>query len=507
MLTSTKKPKRRRALIALSGSAALLAASTVLGVGTAAARPQPLPGANEPVPGIGSTDPTQLAPTPITVLRDDANVDPGLIFVAPKIVAAGTSGQQGPEIIDNEGRPIFFQPIDLPYQATDFRVQHYRGRPVLTFDVGQAVGGGPGHSAGEDVILNQHYQQIAVVKAGNGLQADQHEFQLTPQGTALITIYKQEPYNLSSVGGPANGQVLDGILQEIDIATGKVLFQWDSLDHVPITDSYIAPPTDPSTPYDYFHINGISVDTDGNLLVSGRGVSTIYKINRHTGKIIWRLGGKESTFKLGPGVRFNGQHNPEPEGPNVVRIFDNGNGGGPPTGRPSRVIEVRLNTRTKTATLVSSVQHPDGLITTSQGNSQRLPLGHLFVGWGSVGRFSEFDAADNLIWDGQVPAGFDSYRAYRDRWVGEPLTPPTAEATRSGSEVTVNAIWNGATQVRRWVVLAGTSPGSLQPVGSAAWNGLDTQIEVNSSAPFVAVAALGRDGRRIGLSAAVQVSG
>jgi len=534
MSATSRTPGLRHAMSAVSASAAILAASAGLVAGTAAARSQPsaqppshneaglsswghgpggnpfwgpLPGAGESVPGIDTTDPTALAPTPVTVLKNNGNVAPGLIFVAPKIVGSGVTGQQGPEIIDNQGRPFFFLPITLPYQATDFRVQEYRGQPVLTFDVGQAVGGGPGHSAGEDVILNQHYQQIALVKAGNGLAADQHEFRLTPQGTALITIYKPVPYDLSSIGGPANGQVIDGVLQEINIATGKVVFQWDSLDHVPITDSLNPPPTNPATPYDYFHINAVNLDTDGNLLVSGRAVSTIYKINRHTGNIIWRLGGKESTFTLGPGVQFNGQHNALPEAPGVVRIFDNGNGGGPATGRPSRVIDVRVDTRTKTATLVSSVQHPDGLISLSQGNSQRLPFGHLFVGWGSVGRFSEFDATGNLIWDGQVPAGYDTYRAYRDPWIGEPLTDPTVEATRSGNEVTVNAIWNGATQVRRWVVLAGARPGSLRPVASAPWNGLNTQIEVNSSSPYLAVEALDSYGRTIGHSTGIPVSG
>ncbi len=465
---------------------------------------------NVTVPGIDtSVDAQDLAPTPIDVLENGDGTAAGDIFTAPKIVTAGTPGQQGPEIVDNEGDPFFFLPIDLPYQATDFRVQQYRGKPVLTFDVGQSTGG-PGHSSGVDVILNQHYQQIATVSAGNGLTADQHEFRLTDDGTALITSYHAVPYDLTPYGGPANGQVFDGVAQEIDIATGKVVWQWDSLDHVPLSDSYIPVPTSPSTPWDYFHINAVNPDTDGNILISGRGVSTVFKVRHNaSGNIIWRLGGKESTFDLGAGVQFNGQHNalPETGHPNTYRIFDNGNGGGPATGNPSRIIDVKLNTSNDTATLAGSVQHPDGLISTSQGNAQRLSNGDLFVGWGSAGRLSEFDGSGNLVWDGQVPTGYDTYRDYRSPWVGKPLTDPTVTASRTDpTHVDLHAIWNGATEVDRWLVLSGPNRGHLHPVGLLDWDGLNTEATVRTSDANVEVVALDADGNAIGRSDLVPVS-
>ena len=269
------------------------------------------------------------------------------------------------------------------------RVQRYHGQPVLTYGVGHSTGG-PGHSEGFDVILDRHYNQVATVNAGNGLKADQHEFALTPQGTALITIYNQVPYDLSSVGGPVNGQVLDGVVQEIDVATGKVVFEWHSLDHVPLADSYQPLPASPSTPYDYFHVNSVNLDTDGNLLISARHTSTVYKVDHQTGSVIWRLGGKESTLAAGPGVKFAYQHNALPEGQNTVRIFDNESNGVPVLPH-SRIIRVHIDPKAKTATLVSSVEHPDGLSAGSQGNAQLLPNGDTFVGWGQLGRFSEFD--------------------------------------------------------------------------------------------------------------------
>lgn len=514
--TRMRRLRWRRPLLALASLAVLVAAMA----GTAVANrghhpdfPTYHPGGGHPstpnvypVAGVDySTAPQDLQPPPITVLKNNPNVAPGLVFVGPKTSTAGAS--QGPEIIDNEGRPVWFQPIDTPYTASDFRVQQYRGQPVLTYNVGQSTGG-PGHSTGENVILDSHYRQIATVSSGNGLeQADQHEFRLTSQGTALITVYHAVPYDLTPYGGPANGQVFDGVAQEIDVATGKVVWQWDSLDHIPLSDSYIPVPTDPSKPWDYFHINAVNPDTDGNLLISGRGVSTIVKVDHHTGNVIWRLGGKESDFALAPGVRFNGQHNALPEAPGVVRIFDNGNGGGPATGLPSRVIDVKLDTKAKTATLVGSVQHPDGLIANSQGNSQRLPGGHLFVGWGSVGRASEFDSAGNLVWDGQTPAGYDSYRAYRSPWVGIPDTDPTAVADRvDPNDVDVKAVWNGATEVDRWLVLAGKHRWDLHRVGSADWDGLATTIGAHTKAPYVQVVALNAWGRVIGRSHTVAVS-
>jgi len=493
---------RRRLLVTLTGLALLLVA---FGASAASAEINYQP-AGSPITPV--TDPSQLQPPQVTVLRDGHHLADGSIFIAPKAGPGSTGiGQQGPEIIDNQGRPIWFQPIAAPYSATDFRVQQYRGQPVLTYGVGQSTGG-PGHSEGWDVILDRHYHQIATVQAGNGLQADQHEFALTPQGTALITIYHQVPYDLSSLGGPANGSVLEGVVQEVDVATGKVLFEWHSLDHVPVSDSYAPVPTSASTPYDYFHINSVNLDADGNLLVSARHTWTVYKIDRHSGDVIWRLGGKESDFQLGSGVQFEWQHNALPEAgqPNTIRIFDNHSNGAAGSST-SRIIDVHLDQKAHTATLVKAVQHPDGLSAGSQGNAQRLPGGHLFVGWGQLGRFSEFDFAGNLAWDGQLPAGYDTYRAYRSPWIGQPDSAPTALAERGPrNQVEVKAIWNGATEVGRWLILSGRGPWSLHPTGSARWDGLSTEISVHTRDPYVEVVALDDWGRPIGRSQAVSVS-
>src|SRR5439155_2692200 len=240
-----------------------------------------------------------------TVTKHSPSDAPGYVFVAPKLLEPGSP--QGPEIVDDQGRPVWFNQLPADQQAWNFQEQTSRGKPVLTWWQG-ASHSGVGYGQGEDIIADTSYKVIATVKAGAGYQADGHEFTLTSQGTALIDIYHAVPYDLSPLGGPTNGQVLDGIVQEIDIVTGKVLFTWHSLDHVPLSDSYQSPPavdaTSNAAPYDYFHINSVQLATDGNLLVSARHTWSIYEIDRHTGDIVWTLGGKHGDFKLGKGVRF-----------------------------------------------------------------------------------------------------------------------------------------------------------------------------------------------------------
>ena len=311
-----------------------------------------------------------LTPPPITVLTSHHGTARGLIFVAPKTAPGATSAAvQGPEIIDELGRPVWFHAVNGGDQAADFRVQRYRGQPVLTWWQGQSHTGA-GHGEGVDYIVDRSYRVIATVNAGNGLAADTHEFRLTPEGTALIVVYHAVPYDLSPVGGPANGSVFDGIVQEIDIASGAVLFEWHSLDHVGLDESHAPVPTAATTAYDYFHINAVSVDVDGNLLVDARNTWAFYKVNRRSGRIIWRLGGTKSDFALGPGAAFAWQHDPEAVDRETVRLFDNE--AAPVVLPHSRVIWLRRDPRNHTATLIRSFEHPDGLSAGSQGDAQGL---------------------------------------------------------------------------------------------------------------------------------------
>ena len=361
--------------------------------------------------------PTQ--PPPVTILSPHGAAGRGDIFITP---TGGTSTYaNGAEILNRDGHVVWFHAAPAGQTAADFRVQRYDGRRVLTFWQGTGLGG---LSSGTDYIYNDHYKQIATVNAGNGLSADGHEFLITPWNTALILAYTTAKANLTSIGGSAHQTVINGVVQEVDIATGKVLFQWNSAEHVPYSQSEQPLPASPDTPWDWFHVNAVHLDTNGNLLIDARDTWTTYEVNRHTGKILWRLGGKDSSFKLraasgqvldDAGEIFAWQHDPEAIGHGEYTFFDNESSGTPELST-SRAVTVRLDRRSRVATLVASDDQPEGLVAPSQGNAQTTSGGDLFVGWGALPYFSEFDPQGHLVFNAEFPTGVNTYRAYLLPW-------------------------------------------------------------------------------------------
>jgi len=367
---------------------------------------------------------TPTSPPPVTILTSSPFVSQGGdFFISP--FGDSSTYANGPEIVNSQGDVVWFQAVPAGEEASDFRVQTYDGQPVLTWWQGTGLGG---LASGTDYIYNDHFQQIASVNAGNGLSADGHEFLITPWNTALILSYTTATANLTSIGGPADQTVINGVVQEIDIATGRVLFQWNSQDHVPFSQSEQPLPASPSTPWDWFHINAVKLDTDGNLLIDARDTWTTYKVNRFNGSIIWQLGGKDSSFAVqaapgqvldSAGEIFAWQHDPEPLGNDVYTFFDNDS-----TGTPllpySRAVTVKLNPWTKVATLLSSDDQPEGLSAPSQGNAQSVANGNLVVGWGALRYFSEFSPSGKLLFNAEFPAGVNTYRAYQFPWPSRP---------------------------------------------------------------------------------------
>jgi hypothetical protein len=365
-------------------------------------------------PGSPATATASTQAPPVTVLTKGADNGNGDIFLAPQ-----SSGQyaSGPEIVSITGTVLWFHPLPAGTFATDFRTQTYLGKPVLTW----FQGGGNG--SGEDVIYNDRYQQIATVKPANGYMPDFHEFLITPWNTALILADTIGTANLTSLGLSAHQQVIDGVVQEIDIKTGKLLFQWNSAGHVPYSDSY-GPLPQRGGPWDWFHINAVHLDTDGNLLISSRFTWTIYKVNLRTGAMMWQLGGKHSTFtiKAAPGQKLDNadeifafQHDPEALGGNVYTVFDD-ESDGQAEFSSSRAVTISLNLAAHTATLIKSVNQPEGLTAAATGNAQTTRNGDLFVSWGALSYFSEFSPTGKLLFNAKLPDGVGTYRAYRLPW-------------------------------------------------------------------------------------------
>lgn len=507
MRLARRRTPLRPWMLAVPALVALAAGVWVAADGTGnTVRPTPAV-AQTPVSAMQLLSRPDLRPPQVAVDQTLKQRDRRLIFVSPRMRDAkrdARTHQQGALALDARGRTVWFRPAPDGAPTTEVRVQRYRGKPVLTWWQGAASSGGIGR--GEAVIVDQSYRTIATVQAGNGETMDLHEFLLTPRGTALIVIYSRARRDLTAIGGTKDAQVTQGIVQEIDVETGEVLFEWKSLDDVAPSESYRELPTDPNESYDYFHINSVGETADGDLLVSARATSAVYKIDRETGKVVFRLGGKRSDFTMGSGTKFGLQHDARDLGGGVVQIFDNANEADT-TGEqtPSSVRRIRLDERRMRATLVDRFAQPDAMWAESQGNAQPLPGGGVMAGWGSTGAFSWLDARGRVLFDAHLPAEYDSYRAYLGVWTGRPDARPALHARRDGGQVTVAASWNGATQVRSWQVLAGPSRDTLEPVGAPAeWRDLETTIVRATGAPYVAVAALDGSGRTLATSAAAR---
>lgn len=462
----------------------------------------PLPRVSEPSPPAERPpleSRADLSPPAIVMTRRAAaGTTPGVVLIAPKrLFGRRRAGeQQGPMILDGRGEIVWFRPLRRGVDAADLRVQSYRGQPVLTWWEGRNLAG---RGAGEGVILDASYRALKRVRGGNGYALDLHEFLLTPQGTALVQAYVPVDADLSPAGGARNGRLLDNVVQEIDLETGLVLFEWHSADAIRHDESYERPPRRARDAWDSFHLNSIDVDTDGNLLLSARHAWGVYKLDRTTGAVIWRLGGKRSDFRMGRGTRVAWAHDARRRPDGTIGIFDNA--ASPRVRERSRAIIVALDEAARTATLVRAFTHPDGLLAATQGNMQHLPNGNVFVGWGSRSHFSEYAPDGRLLFDGRPQRGFDSYRAYRAEWTGRPATAPAvAGVARGGGRVAVFASWNGATDVARWQVLMGPRPDALRAVGVGARTGLETGLLVRTGERCVAVRALDAGGQVIGTS-------
>jgi hypothetical protein len=432
---------------------------------------------------------------PPLISRSGRNPDPGQGDI---FVDAQNSIQSGPMIISPQGQLIWFHPLSGDGAARDVEVQRYQGQTVLTFWQGYDHSFG----VGRDMILNHEYQTIGSVVAGNGFATDDHAFEITPQGTALIAAYAAVHADLSAVGGPRDGTMVDCAVQEIDIKTGKVLWQWDARDHVGLRDSYAGKPG--KGLYDPYHLNSVQQLPNGNVLISIRDTWAVYEIDKSTGKIVWSLGGKHSSFKLGRGADFEWQHDAEMLPDGTISVFDDGaaltSDGLKETERNSRALRIRLHPKARRATLVRAFGNKPALLAESQGSVQVLSDGNTFVGWGSQPYFSEFAPGGRELFSLRFPFPLQSYRAYRFRWWGQPQTSPSIARRPTRNGIRLFASWNGATGVASWRVLAGASQTALATVETVRRRGFETTMWVPSVAPYVAVQALGPSGQLLGTS-------
>jgi Arylsulfotransferase (ASST) len=410
-------------------------------------------------------------------------------------------GQYGPLIYTPRGRLVWFEQMPTGEAAEDLNVQSYEGRRVLTWWRGHVLSLGFGQ--GEDVVTNSRYETVAKVAGGNGLAADLHDFRLAANGVAYITAYNPIYCDLSQVNGSARGAIVDTAIQQIDMKTGLVRWEWHSLDHVAAAESEVEAPSD-TTPWDYFHLNSIDPESGGKILISSRSTWAGYQLESGTGRILWRLGGNRSSFKMGAGTKTAWQHDGRMLPDGEVTFFDDG--ANPPIHKQSRAVRIKLDFKTHQARLTAAYAHKDPpLLAPSQGNAQTLPDGNTLVGYGGVPAISEFASDGSLLFDAHQPYDMSFYRAFRYPWSATPARPPSvlASLNDTGEATIVHASWNGATGVASWRVLAGSSAGALAPRATIAVSGFESSTTLPVKYAYAAVQALDASGHVLGTSKTV----
>ncbi|KAJ5719795.1 hypothetical protein N7493_007373 [Penicillium malachiteum] len=383
----------------------------------------------------------------------DDRCSDGYIFIAPH--GSPIEGSN-PVILDKFGNLVWTMPVDRP--ATDFNVQEYLGEKYLTYWHGESD---HGHGLGSYAMLDSHYIHRFEVTPVGHFEGDIHDFHISEDGTALIVIYDLKQANLLEFDGPNHGFIYDGVFQEVDIATGELIFEWHFSDHVPFSASYTpelkGSGKDSTFPWDPYHINSVDKDDSGNYIVSARHTHSVYNIDSTTGEILWILGGKGNQFtdaSNGRATDFAWQHDARWHDQGTLTLYDNAAKDflGPIT--RSRGMIIDLDVPNRVAAVRQQYFHPDGIRAHSQGNMQLLPnSGNPFVGWGHCAAYTEFSPAGEVLCDTHLSASnwfqlglVVSYRTYKSDWIGRPLTIPMAVVV----EDSVFVSWNGATEIAAW---------------------------------------------------------
>ncbi len=411
-------------------------------------------------------------------------------------------GQAGPLIYGPQGQLVWFSPLPSGTNALNLSVQRYEGKPALTWWQGKVRQIGFGQ--GEDIVMNSAYQRVVTIHGGNGLQADLHDFRIAGGNIAYITAYNVMRCDLEPVGGKRNGTIIAPAIQEIDMKTGLVRWEWNSLDHVPVRASH-TPQPEISVPWDYFHLNSIDLLKDGSLLISARNTWALYKLRAGSGTVQWSLGGDHSSFTMDAGAKTAWQHDARMLPDGQITAFDDG--ASPRQHFQSR--GVRLVIEHGHVRLARVFFHPGApLLAGSQGNLQTLPDGDVVIGWGAVPGVSEFSPAGKLLFDAHMAPGFSSYRAFRFHWEGRPLTAPaiTARVLAASPSTAVAVSWNGATGVHAWRILAGQSPDALTAQATVPYAGFEGTAQLSEPFKYAAVQALGASGNVLSTSQTISVT-
>ncbi len=438
------------------------------------------PGSSElAAPPIPDRPPLSAFPNFLTVPQDiphftmTGTSDPaeGDIFIAPFYWTKAEVGSYL-LILNDQGQLVYYRSVADALDAWDFKVQpngmlSYYDQKNFTF-----------------YIMNSHYQVVDTYQAGDGYFADLHDFQMLPNGYALLMAYDAETIDMSKyvVGGKTNAIVTGLVIQELD-PSKNVIFEWRSWDHFAMTDSVSGLTTQN---IDLIHGNSLDLTSDGNLLLSTRNLNEVTKIDLQTGNIIWRLGGKENMFAYVNSPTFSYQHDARELPNGDITVFDNQGTQEQPA--PSVAMEYRLDETNKTATQVWGFTHTPPVFGTFMGNVQRLSDGNSVIGWGAPSQakgyafvtMTEVNPDNQVVLELTLDQPYVSYRAFRFPWQGTPATPPVLAYKMNNGTLTLGYSWNGATDVASYQVSGGTSPRALNLIENTPKTDFETQSQFNN---------------------------
>lgn len=468
----------------------------------------------------------------LNIITTGDDCDDAYTFIEPR---GHSVPSPGPVVLDNGGNLIW---METKYgQAMDLKVQTYKGNQYITFWHGGDSGW---FGKGYYLMLDSSYNIFKNITAAGDLDGDLHEFQLTENGTALLTAYFSKPADLSAYG-IKDGLLWDSGFQEIDLETGELLFEWRASDHYLPTDS-LAPYEAYQGAWDFYHINSVSKDVHGNYLVSSRYVCATSYISGTTGEVLWQVGGKGNSFtdlSDGHATDFSWQHHTRlyhdkgNNGSILLTVFDNAQyyAKSLRRGAHSRGLLIDLDTAAMTARLRHAFVSPEEFLVPSQGSVNILTdSGNVLVGWGHTPAWTEYDyETGEVLCDTHLGATklanfgrVKNYRTFKSDWVGRPDTAP--DAVLSLDEGAVYVSWNGATEVVQWVVQSawaddeGDSDDTDEldgedslfdsrhldffDVANAAKEGFETKIDVTDLVigRYLQVLALDADGNQLGCS-------
>ena len=387
-------------------------------------------------------------------------------------------------ILKDSGEPVFYQRLGGGLSGLDFKKQP---NGWLTY-----------FSPGQNcfVALDSSYQIMNIYRMGNDYLADVHDLQILPNNHVLLMAYVSQNIDMTPYGGQLNATIVELVIQELD-SRNNVVFEWRSWDHFFYTDSVVDLTS--TRPIDYIHGNALELDTDGNILLSSRNLHEITKINRQTGEVLWRLGGKANQFIFNDEKDlFHWQHDIRRLANGNISIYDNNcnkydidhalftcsNAIG-----SSRAVEYKIDEISKTAVKVWEYINTPPFQAGAMGNVQRLPNGNTLIGWGlsTSPSITEVKPNGTKVFELGFSAGNLSYRAFRFPWHGHPYWAPTLVVEGKAPTVTLYYSWNGATDISSYKIYGSKKNNSVpnELIATQTRTGFeDSTIVANESDPY-----------------------